>query len=118
MDPYWVSVWITDLMKHVGACLSDRDAHDWVVSMLRSNQAFRVLLSQLHTGDYHEVTRVYQEVLQSKTGVDVFYPTHTETRLRTLEAEQVNTRAIQANLVDLLREQREYIDTELAKLRT
>lgn len=51
MDPYWVSVWITDLMKHVGACLSDRDAHDWVVSMLRSNQAFRVLLSQLHTGD-------------------------------------------------------------------
>jgi hypothetical protein len=117
MDPYWVSVFLTDLMKHIGACLSDRDARDLVVSMFRSNQSFHTVLSQLHTADYHELIVVYKEILQRKTGVDLFPPTHTETRLRALETEHANTRAIQANLVDLLREQREYIDAELGKRR-
>lgn len=117
MDPYWTSEFIMDLMRHVGACLSDRDAREFVVSLFRSNQAFQTLLTQMYTADYHALIKTYDEVLRPKTGVDVFPATCTETRLRFLEQEHANTRTIQSTFVDLIREQRAYIDSELKTLK-
>jgi hypothetical protein len=107
MDPYWTSEFLMDLMRHVGACLSDRDARELVISLFRTNKTFESVLTQLHTADYHALIKTYEEVLRPKTGVDVFPASCTETR--------VNTRTIQSNFVDLIREQRAYIDNELKK---
>lgn len=115
MDPYWTSEFLMDLMRHVGACLSDRDARELVISLFRTNKTFESVLTQLHTADYHALIKTYEEVLRPKTGIDVFPASCTETRLRFLEQEHVNTRTIQSNFVDLIREQRAYIDNELKK---
>lgn len=114
MDP---SEFLMDLMRHVGACLSDRDAREFVVSLFRSNHAFQTLLTQMYTADYHALIKTYEEVLRHKTGVDAFPVTCTETRLRFLEQEHANTRVIQSTFIDLIREQRAYIDTELHTLK-
>jgi hypothetical protein len=44
MDPYWTSEFLMDLMRHVGACLSDRDARELVISLFRTNKTFESVL--------------------------------------------------------------------------
>lgn len=111
-----MEVFFTRLFEYIGTRLQETDLQAFVETVMDSSMFVKTFSPE----EYHRLRACYNKHV--RPNCPVLMKTHAfpaltiEERLSFLEQEHQNTRVIQAQFVDLLREHRDSFDEQLAKV--
>jgi hypothetical protein len=113
-----LAIFLANAMTHAGTFLPDIELVRFVENLLQTNPAFHQLIKRLKPDEYQHLVDTYVTVIKPRTRVDehMVLPATQESRLRVLEREHENTRAIEASLIGLLNEQRIFFLNEISQI--